>query len=91
MVCVLCCVVLDGVGWVGVGFGFGFGCAVQFGESLNLSEFVTDEKEKRSAEYELFGVLMHSGTAVGGHYFAYIKPPAQTVPTTHQPFNPSTF
>ena len=24
-------------------------------------------------DYELFAVLIHSGTAVGGHYFAYIK------------------
>ncbi len=51
--------------------------AVQFGERLDMSPFVADEKAKSDAEYELFAVLMHSGTAVGGHYFAYIKPPAQ--------------
>ena len=24
-------------------------------------------------EYELFSIMIHSGSAVGGHYYAYIK------------------
>lgn len=30
-------------------------------------------KDNRYYEYELVGVLVHSGTADGGHYYSYIK------------------
>ena len=30
-------------------------------------------KAKGPALYELYGVLVHSGSALGGHYFAYIR------------------
>eukprot|EP01006_Ploeotia_vitrea_P038007 TRINITY_DN66192_c8_g1_i1.p1 TRINITY_DN66192_c8_g1~~TRINITY_DN66192_c8_g1_i1.p1 ORF type:complete len:1255 (+),score=711.83 TRINITY_DN66192_c8_g1_i1:159-3767(+) len=32
-----------------------------------------NNKPKTSLRYVLFAVLMHSGTAMGGHYFAYIR------------------
>lgn len=38
---------------------------------------VGGETEKAPPKlYDLFGIMIHSGTAMGGHYFAFIKPPA---------------
>eukprot|EP00947_MAST-08B_sp_MAST-8B-sp1_P005796 g5796.t1 len=31
------------------------------------------QQQQQQQQYELFGVLVHHGTAMGGHYFAYIK------------------
>lgn len=38
----------------------------------------TDENGKRTGQngglnYELFSIMIHSGSASGGHYYAYIK------------------
>lgn len=49
---------------------------VLFESSMDLSHLMEDAKNSPTNsqnKYELFAVLMHSGTASGGHYFAYIK------------------
>eukprot|EP00941_MAST-03F_sp_MAST-3F-sp1_P004371 g4371.t1 len=49
-----------------------------FKESLDMTPFLektsTSENSLKNI-YELFAVLIHHGTAMGGHYFAYIKDP----------------
>lgn len=46
---------------------------------LDMSPFVVQEQQQQEQQqyssklYELFAVLIHSGSANGGHYFAYIK------------------
>ncbi|EDV27142.1 uncharacterized protein TRIADDRAFT_54793 [Trichoplax adhaerens] len=44
---------------------------VTFPYILNLSEFLEDQQTQLN--YELFSIMIHSGSAVGGHYYAYIK------------------
>jgi hypothetical protein len=44
-----------------------FGVNVQ---ELDMSEFCGGQP---GGKYELFSVMMHTGSAVAGHYFAYIK------------------
>ena len=39
----------------------------------------SEAPQQTSAVYDLFAVLMHSGTAMGGHYYAYIKSLADQV------------
>ncbi|OXU16284.1 hypothetical protein TSAR_011515 [Trichomalopsis sarcophagae] len=50
---------------------------VIFPEVLNLNSIIDSFEEKNDAEdsyfYELFSIIIHSGTAVQGHYYAYIK------------------
>ncbi len=49
--------------------------------TLNVKPFISNEESNAapsvsshgSTEYELFSVLIHSGSANGGHYFAYTK------------------
>lgn len=42
--------------------------------TLDLNRFIhTDSPYKGKCNYELFGIINHSGTILGGHYFAYIK------------------
>jgi ubiquitin C-terminal hydrolase len=41
-------------------------------ENLNLSKYVKGYN-KDSYVYDLYGIANHSGNALGGHYFAYIK------------------
>lgn len=41
-------------------------------ENLDLSKFVKGYN-KESYNYDLFGVANHTGNAMGGHYFAYVK------------------
>lgn len=43
---------------------------------IDLSEFVdkTNDNDKKDWIYELFGVLVHSGSASFGHYYAYLRP-----------------
>lgn len=43
---------------------------VEFPNVLNIAPFVTSGEQ---VEYELFSIMIHSGGAHGGHYFAYIK------------------
>ena len=45
-----------------------------FQRQLDMSAFVPDSTAADSdLQYELYGILIHVGTARGGHYFAYIK------------------
>lgn len=63
---------------------------VRFEETMSMSEFVPPSADQPSStgsapepealDYDLFAVLMHSGSAMGGHYFAYIKPNAPEGP-----------
>eukprot|EP01083_Nonionella_stella_P221211 790558_1 len=41
-----------------------------FGKNLNLSPFMQHDDD---ANYELYGIISHSGDALSGHYHAYIK------------------
>jgi len=43
--------------------------------TLNMSKYANNVKENEG-EYDLYAVLIHSGGANGGHYFAYIKDPS---------------
>lgn len=49
-------------------------------DNQNTSEMITDqisnlkeELDKNMYDYELFSIMIHSGSATGGHYYAYIK------------------
>ena len=51
----------------------------EFPIKLDISEYYrTEERTKKgkqdNLQYELFSVLAHSGTGVGGHYFTYVRP-----------------
>ncbi|KAF4009021.1 hypothetical protein G4228_000018 [Cervus hanglu yarkandensis] len=43
-----------------------------FPEELDMSTFI-DVEDENSLIYELFSVMVHSGSAAGGHYYACIK------------------
>ncbi|XP_056658055.1 ubiquitin carboxyl-terminal hydrolase 47 isoform X4 [Monodelphis domestica] len=43
-----------------------------FPEELDMSTFI-DIEDENSLLYELFSVMVHSGSAAGGHYYACIK------------------
>jgi ubiquitin C-terminal hydrolase len=45
---------------------------VTFPFVLNMSRFM-NEGEDCNSIYELFSIMIHSGSALGGHYYAYIK------------------
>lgn len=48
--------------------------AVSFPDTLDMSPFLFEAPAVPDANvYELFSVLVHFGTAMGGHYFAYVK------------------
>ncbi|KAL9652536.1 hypothetical protein ABK040_000106 [Willaertia magna] len=47
------------------------GNRVTFPFQLDMSPYC--DNKSNSLEYELFGVLIHSGSALGGHYYCYIK------------------
>ncbi|OHT12004.1 hypothetical protein TRFO_18287 [Tritrichomonas foetus] len=51
----------------------------------SLTELLCDTK--KGFEYELFGVLVHSGTTVSGHYYAFLRP---TIDDDWHEFNDST-
>merc|ERR1719267_46766 len=46
-----------------------------FPEELDLSDSVAVEEgeEKKELRYQLYGVLIHSGSALAGHYYSYIR------------------
>ena len=50
---------------------------LQIGSNLDLRPFLAAEAEAEATQdamiYELYGILIHSGSAMGGHYHAYIK------------------
>ena len=47
----------------------------EFPTEINLSKFMAKDGVDRDNQiYELFGVLVHSGTVDGGHYYAFLRP-----------------
>lgn len=50
---------------------------VTFEDHLDLTEhlYCEDPSKRKKHLYKLFAILMHSGTAMGGHYYAFIKSP----------------
>ncbi|OQR79821.1 ubiquitin carboxyl-terminal hydrolase 64E-like [Tropilaelaps mercedesae] len=46
---------------------------VVFPEELDLNGFIESKPPKSEYVYDLFAVLVHSGSANGGHYYAYIR------------------
>lgn len=44
----------------------------EFSDTLNLQEFATSAN--RHTQFKLYGVLVHSGDARGGHYYVYLRP-----------------
>ncbi|XP_041365456.1 ubiquitin carboxyl-terminal hydrolase 40-like [Gigantopelta aegis] len=44
-----------------------------FPMSINMKEFLDEEMPSDVTEYELFSVVIHRGSAHGGHYHAYIR------------------
>ncbi|OHT02867.1 hypothetical protein TRFO_06908 [Tritrichomonas foetus] len=47
----------------------------QFYNQINLSKYLAKDADPTlSAEYELFGVLVHSGSSLSGHYYAFLRP-----------------
>ncbi|KAI9295768.1 cysteine proteinase [Neoconidiobolus thromboides FSU 785] len=47
----------------------------EFPDSIDLGDFLSEEADRsESWEYQLHGVLVHSGDLHGGHYFALLKP-----------------
>ncbi|KAI7870464.1 hypothetical protein BDF14DRAFT_1774466 [Spinellus fusiger] len=46
----------------------------EFPEEINLDEFCSDSEQQEPYDYQLHGVLVHSGDLHGGHYFALIRP-----------------
>ncbi|KAJ8314926.1 hypothetical protein KUTeg_007076 [Tegillarca granosa] len=51
---------------------------VSYGENLDLSPFISNayklvQNKAVSTKYSLYGVVCHSGSLMGGHYYAYIK------------------
>lgn len=42
-----------------------------------MGQHLSSDALDNDYEYELFSVLMHRGTAVGGHYYALIKSDAE--------------
>ena len=47
----------------------------RFPERLDVSAFLSPPPAEPAerVQYELYAVLLHIGTATGGHYFAYIR------------------
>ena len=45
---------------------------VKFDETLNIFKY-TLYKTQNECSYELFGIINHQGSVMGGHYFSYIK------------------
>jgi ubiquitin carboxyl-terminal hydrolase 47 len=53
---------------------------VSFPEKLSLDKYLIENNQnaheqisENNIEYELFSIMIHSGSATGGHYYAYIK------------------
>lgn len=47
---------------------------VRFDTSLRFGELFSEiDNAQGTREYELSAILMHSGSAAAGHYFAYIR------------------
>ncbi|XP_041935246.1 ubl carboxyl-terminal hydrolase 18 [Alosa sapidissima] len=57
-------------------------CKVTFPDTLNFSSIldpdcISDVFKKDDSPYSLYAVVVHSGTAMFGHYTAYIQPPGE--------------
>lgn len=57
---------------------FKIGSTVSFPQVLNVKKYLNKEStepmhEENLYDYELFSIMIHSGSASGGHYYAYIK------------------
>ncbi|CAO3694083.1 unnamed protein product [Rhizopus stolonifer] len=46
----------------------------EFPEEINLDKYCSNSSPDEAYDYELHGVLVHSGDLSGGHYFALIRP-----------------
>tara|TARA_B100000424_G_C22911824_1_gene485115 strand:- start:35 stop:1069 length:1035 start_codon:yes stop_codon:yes gene_type:complete len=46
---------------------------INYDTTLNISKFMNNTKNKHLSNYELFGIINHSGNVLGGHYYSYIK------------------
>jgi ubiquitin carboxyl-terminal hydrolase 7 len=46
----------------------------EFPEQLNMASYLARKAPPQCSMYQLFGVLVHYGTAIGGHYYAYLRP-----------------
>ncbi|KAK3588315.1 hypothetical protein CHS0354_004734 [Potamilus streckersoni] len=44
-----------------------------FPSTINMAPFYEKSNSDKDTEYELFSVVIHRGSAYGGHYFAYIR------------------
>ncbi|KAL3831809.1 hypothetical protein ACJMK2_023512 [Sinanodonta woodiana] len=44
-----------------------------FPSTINMAPFYEKSDRDKDTEYELFSVVIHRGSAYGGHYFAYIR------------------
>jgi ubiquitin carboxyl-terminal hydrolase 7 len=45
-----------------------------FDRELDLRPYLHASSEVQPTKYRLYGVLVHSGTAFGGHYYVYLRP-----------------
>ncbi|KAI8985250.1 hypothetical protein BDB01DRAFT_721890 [Pilobolus umbonatus] len=46
----------------------------EFPEEINLDKYCSNSDKEGPYDYQLHGVLVHSGDLTGGHYFALIRP-----------------
>lgn len=47
---------------------------------LNLSEFMSQQELERPPIYDLYGIVNHYGTMIGGHYTSYVRLPQTANP-----------
>lgn len=48
----------------------------EFPHKIDMAEFIKQQQTSQtvgSTEYELFAILIHSGVAMGGHYYAFLQ------------------
>ncbi|EMP25386.1 Ubl carboxyl-terminal hydrolase 18, partial [Chelonia mydas] len=56
-----------------ISYSLPFPQSLDFNQILTQEQFHPDAKEKADWQYDLFGVIAHSGLASFGHYCAYIR------------------
>lgn len=52
---------------------FKIGSVVSFPEILNVKKYLPETSPEENCDYELFSIMIHSGSASGGHYYVFIK------------------
>lgn len=52
---------------------FKIGSVVSFPEILNVKKYLPETTVEENCDYELFSIMIHSGSASGGHYYVFIK------------------